>query len=69
MCIRDRPLRGICYGEEGFRHFFFRDEVTDINSLKDMKIRVSEDPVIFINFGKKQEKKSLKLKSCMIMHF
>ena len=40
------PLRGICYGEEGFRHFFFRDEVTDINSLKDMKIRVSEDPVM-----------------------
>ena len=40
------PLRGICYGEEGFRHFFFRDEVTDINSLKDMKIRVSEEPVM-----------------------
>ena len=40
------PLRGICYGEEGFRHFFFRDEVTDINSLKDMKIRVSEAPVM-----------------------
>lgn len=40
------PLRGICYGEEGFRHFFFRNEVTDINSLKEMKIRVSEDPVM-----------------------
>ena len=40
------PLRGICYGEEGFRHFFFRSEVTDINSLKEMKIRVSEDPVM-----------------------
>ncbi len=40
------PLRGVCYGEEGFRHFFFRNEVTDINSLKEMKIRVSEDPVM-----------------------
>lgn len=40
------PLRGICYGEEGFRHFFFRNEVTDISSLKEMKIRVSEDPVM-----------------------
>ncbi len=40
------PLRGICYGEEGFRHFFFSEEVTDINSLKDLKIRVSEDPVM-----------------------
>ncbi len=40
------PLRGICYGEEGFRHFFFRNEVTGIDSLKEMKIRVSEDPVM-----------------------
>ena len=40
------PLRGICYGEEGFRHFFFSKEVTDISSLKDMKIRVSDDPVM-----------------------
>ena len=34
------------YGEEGFRHFFFKNEVTDINSLKGMKIRVSEDPIM-----------------------
>jgi len=40
------PLRGLCYGEEGFRHFFFKDEVTDINSLKGKKIRVSSDPVM-----------------------
>ncbi len=40
------PLRGLCYGEEGFRHFFFKDEVTDINSLKGLKIRVSSDPVM-----------------------
>ena len=40
------PLRGLCYGEEGFRHFFFKNEVTDINSLKGLKIRVSSDPVM-----------------------
>lgn len=40
------PLRGLMYGEEGFRHFFFKDEVVDINSLKGMKIRVSEDPIM-----------------------
>ena len=34
------------YGEEGFRHFFFKNEVTDINSLKGLKIRVSEDPIM-----------------------
>ena len=40
------PLRGLCYGEEGFRHFFFKNPVTDINSLKGLKIRVSSDPVM-----------------------
>ena len=40
------PLRGLMYGEEGFRHFFFKNEVTDINSLKGLKIRVSEDPIM-----------------------
>ena len=40
------PLRGLCYGEEGFRHFFFKNEATDINSLKGLKIRVSSDPVM-----------------------
>ena len=40
------PLRGLCYGEEGFRHFFFKNSVTDINSLKGLKIRVSSDPVM-----------------------
>ena len=28
------PLRGLCYGEEGFRHFFFKSEVKGINDLK-----------------------------------
>ena len=40
------PLRGICYGEEGFRHFFFKDAVAGIGDLKGRKIRVSEDPVM-----------------------
>lgn len=40
------PIRGICYGEEGFRHFFFKNEVKGIEDLKDLKIRVSEDPVM-----------------------
>ena len=40
------PLRGLAYGEEGFRHFFFKNEVTDINSLKGLKIRVSSDTVM-----------------------
>ena len=42
------PLRGICYGEEGFRHFFIKSgiEVKGLEDLKGLKIRVSEDPVM-----------------------
>ena len=40
------PLRGLAYGEEGFRHFFFKDAVTGLKDLKGKKIRVSEDPVM-----------------------
>ena len=40
------PLRGICYGEEGFRHFFFKDAVATIDDLKGKQIRVSDDPVM-----------------------
>ena len=40
------PLRGICYGEEGFRHFFFKNEVKGLEDLKGLKIRVSSDPVM-----------------------
>ena len=39
-------VRGIFYGEEGFRHFFTKDEITDISSFSGMKLRVSEDPVM-----------------------
>ena len=40
------PLRGLCYGEEGFRHFFTNFPVNAIEDLKGAKIRVSEDPVM-----------------------
>lgn len=40
------PLRGIYYGEEGFRHFFFKDDVEGIDDLKGLKIRVSNDPIM-----------------------
>mgnify|MGYP002624889308 FL=1 len=31
------PLRGLCYGEEGFRHFFFKNEVKGLEGLKGLK--------------------------------
>lgn len=40
------PLRGLCYGEEGFRHFFFKNEVKGLEDLKGLKIRVSADPIM-----------------------
>ena len=40
------PLRGLCYGEEGFRHFFTKEPVESIEDLAGMKLRVSEDPVM-----------------------
>ena len=40
------PVRGIFYGEEGFRHFFTKTPVADINDLAGMKLRVSTDPVM-----------------------
>ena len=42
----DLGLRGLCYGEEGFRHFFTREPVAGIGDLKGMKLRVSNDPVM-----------------------
>ena len=40
------PLRGIYYGEEGFRHFFTNYEIHGIDDLAGHKIRVSNDPVM-----------------------
>ncbi|MFV0467013.1 MAG: TRAP transporter substrate-binding protein [Lachnospiraceae bacterium] len=39
-------IRGLFYGEEGFRHFFTVNEITGIDSLAGMKIRVSNDPIM-----------------------
>lgn len=39
-------VRGIFYGEEGFRHFFTTDPVAGIGDLKGMKLRVSNDPIM-----------------------
>ena len=40
------PVRGIFYGEEGFRHFFTKNSCTSIDDLKGMKLRVSNDPIM-----------------------
>lgn len=39
-------IKGLTYGEEGFRHFFTTKEVKDITDLAGMKLRVSNDPVM-----------------------
>ncbi len=39
-------VRGLFYGEEGFRHFFTVDPVNEIADLAGMKLRVSNDPVM-----------------------
>ncbi len=40
------PVRGIFFGEEGFRHFFTRAPITGIEGLKGLKLRVSNDPIM-----------------------
>ena len=40
------PVRGIFYGEEGFRHFFTNFDIAGIDDLAGKKIRVSNDPVM-----------------------
>ena len=39
-------IRGLFYGEEGFRHFFTAKDVKGIEDLKGLKIRVSNDPIM-----------------------
>ena len=40
------PVRGIFYGEEGFRHFFTVKPVAGIEDFQGLKLRVSNDPVM-----------------------
>ena len=40
------PVRGLFYGEEGFRHFFTVNPVAGIADFKGLKLRVSNDPVM-----------------------
>lgn len=39
-------VRGLFYGEEGFRHFFSTEPLNSIEDLAGLNIRVSEDPVM-----------------------
>lgn len=39
-------VKGIFYGEEGFRNFFTKEPVNSIKDLKGLKLRVSNDPVM-----------------------
>ncbi|MGB8452839.1 MAG: TRAP transporter substrate-binding protein [Anaerocolumna sp.] len=39
-------IRGLFYGEEGFRHFFASKQINSMDDLKGMKIRVSNDPIM-----------------------
>ena len=39
-------VRGLFYGEEGFRHFFTVDPIDSIDDLAGMKLRVSNDPIM-----------------------
>ncbi len=39
-------IRGLFYGEEGFRHFFTVEPVNNMDDLAGMKLRVSNDPVM-----------------------
>lgn len=39
-------VRGLFYGEEGFRHFFTVNEISGIDDLAGMKLRVSNDPIM-----------------------
>ena len=39
-------VRGLYYGEEGFRHFFTVKEIKGLEDLMGMKLRVSNDPIM-----------------------
>ena len=44
----DLPVRGLFFGEDGFRHFFTREgmDLTDIEDLAGLRLCVSDDPIM-----------------------
>jgi len=44
--VNGSGIRGLFYGEEGFRHFFSAKDIKGIEDLAGMKIRVSNDPIM-----------------------
>lgn len=38
-------IRGLFYGEEGFRHFFMSTPITGIEGMAGLKVRISTDPI------------------------
>jgi tripartite ATP-independent transporter DctP family solute receptor len=44
--VNGSGVRGLFYGEEGFRHFFTRKPISGMEDLKGLKLRVSIDPVM-----------------------
>lgn len=41
-----RGVRGLFYGEEGFRHFFSTKEITGIESFEGIQLRIGDDPIM-----------------------
>jgi len=39
-------VRGLFYGEEGFRHFFSKENLNSVSKFNGKKIRVADDPVM-----------------------
>lgn len=39
-------IRGLWYGEEGFRHFFTVNEIEGLEDLQGLKLRVGDDPIM-----------------------
>lgn len=39
-------VRGLFFGEEGFRHFFSAKEITGIESFQGVQLRIGDDPIM-----------------------
>ena len=45
------PVRGVFYGEEGFRHFYTKKPLNSVNDVKGLRMRVPNIP-LYTNFAK-----------------